>query len=110
MIRRIAVAYLLVQGVALVAYWLTLALVPAARAPFIPPGCTDDIALFTIALPDCLLYTATSFAGAYGLARSRAWTRMALSVHAGAALYAALLAMGMFVVDRRRPYRGAEAH
>lgn len=102
MFRKAAVAYLLVQGTALVAYWAVLALLPAARAPFMPPGSADARVLFAIAIPDGLFYMTTSLAGAYGIARTRNWVGPILWLHAGAALYAALLAIAMFIADTSR--------
>lgn len=92
MTPRLARSYLVVQGAAVVAWWVTLALWPAAREPFRVVG-APDAALLAFAPGDLLILGAGSLAAA--LARGRravlAW------LVAGATLYGALYTLSTAV-------------
>jgi hypothetical protein len=90
----LAIAYLIIQGVAVYAWWTILLLFPAAREPFKAPGAPDSTLLAFIGA-DLLVYAGGSLAAAYGLARRSSWAWPALCVNAGAAIYAALYALAL---------------
>ena len=84
-----AAAYLAVQGVGGLAWWVLLIAVPAARRPFVTAG-APEATLMAFVGADLLLYVGGSLTAAYGLARRRSWAWPVLCIHAGAAAYASL--------------------
>lgn len=94
MARSLAVAYLIVQGVAVYLWWAVLLLFPAAREPFKAPGAPDATLLAFIGA-DLLLYGGGSLFAAYGLARRLSWGWMMLCIDVGASVYAALYALAL---------------
>ncbi len=100
-VRSLAVAYLSIQGVALLAWWAVLLARPSARRAFVVEGAPDST-LLAFALGDLTLYAGTSFACAYGVLASRPWLRGALLVHAGAAGYGALYAVALAALEPSR--------
>jgi len=101
LIRVAAVAYLAVQSIALVAYWLMLWLWPSTRARFTAPS-APDATVMAFAAGDLLLYASASAACAIGIARRRTWLPAALWLHSGAAVYAALYALSLAVLVNDR--------
>lgn len=93
-VRRIAVAFLLLQALGAVIWWLALFLAPAIRAAFLAPGAPAST-LLAFCVPDLLLYVGAGVAAALGLARRRPWAWPLLCLHAGAAVYAALYALSL---------------
>lgn len=101
LIRTMAVAYLVVQSAALVAYWLMLWWWPGTRAQFGAPGAPDAMVM-AFATGDLALYATASAACAIGIMKRRWWLNGALWLHCGAAVYAALYALTLAVlVDDR---------
>jgi hypothetical protein len=90
-------AYLLVQALAVGLWWLVLALVPEARAPFVVAGWPEST-LLAFWLPDVVVLVAGSLAAAQALRRGRAWARPLLWLVAGAVVYATLWCLGANVV------------
>ena len=97
-IRTLAVWFLIVQGVGVVAWWLVLLLYPPARSPFMVPG-APDATLLAFLVADLLLYAGGSFVAAYGLGRGRPWGWPALCVNTGAAAYATLYGLALPLVS-----------
>jgi hypothetical protein len=91
-VRGLAVLFLVVQGVAVFAWWVLLLLLPAAREPFLAPNAPEPT-LFAFLLPDLAIYAGSSLLSAYGLSADRAWAWSVLTFHSGAALYATLYAL-----------------
>jgi hypothetical protein len=86
--RSLAVAYLAVQGVVGLAWWVAAALWPEFRWMFVAVG-TPNVVQVVFAAADLLLFVGGSLAGAVGLATRARWAWPVLCVHAGAAAYAA---------------------
>lgn len=97
--RAFAVTYLAFQAGSVAAFWLLLWLVPALRAPFLPADVPPRM-LGSLALADGVFLPLTSAAAAWSLLRPSRWTRHLLWLHAGAAVYAGLFAIGLWIVDR----------
>jgi protein-S-isoprenylcysteine O-methyltransferase Ste14 len=97
--RVFAVTYLAFQAGSVAAFWLLLWLVPALRAPFLPADVQPRM-LATLALADGVFLPITSAAAVWSLLRPSRWTPHVLWLHAGAAVYAGLFAIGLWVVDR----------
>jgi len=93
-IRTLAIAFLLLQAAGVLAWWATLLLVPDARQPFLAPNAPDSTLLAFIGA-DMALIVGGSLVTAYGLARRWSWAWVALCVHTGAVVYAALYALAL---------------
>ena len=89
LIRRLGAAFLLVQGLGGLAWWIVLLTVPASRRFFLAPG-APEVTLLAFVFADLFLYVGGSLAAAYGLLRGWPWGWPILCVHAGAAAYASL--------------------
>jgi hypothetical protein len=87
--QRLAVAYLVLQGVGVLAWWVVLAVAPGARALFTAAG-APDVVLLAFVVGDLALVAGGSFMAAVGVARGAAWAWPVLLVHAGAAAFAGL--------------------
>ncbi len=74
--------------------------VPSIR-PVFCPGDPSAINFMALGLADALLLPVSGVVAALGLMRGCSWARWAVWLHAGAALYAALLALGLWMTDRR---------
>jgi protein-S-isoprenylcysteine O-methyltransferase Ste14 len=98
--RAFAVTYLLAQSLAIVIFWVTLWQVPPIRRHFVLEN-APDASFLSLWLADAILLPVTGTLAAWGLVRERAWTRAVLWLHAGAALYAGLYALGLWIADRR---------
>lgn len=85
-----AIVYLLGIGLAGVAWWIIILALPAARGLFVPDGVSDDV-LLALLMPDALLFCGGAIMAAIGLMNRCRWAYAVLCVHAGAAMYAALL-------------------
>ena len=88
-LRRLAVAYLILQGVGVLAWWVLLLAFPASRALFTAEGAPDAV-LLAFLVGDVVLVGIGSFAAAAGITGHRAWAWPVLLVHAGAAVFAGL--------------------
>jgi len=100
MTRPLAIAYLVLQGLGAVTWWVLLLTWPAARQPFLADGAPDST-LLAFGGADLSLYAGLSLLCAYGLARGRRWAWPLLLVHVGAAAYAALYCLALPVVSGR---------
>ena len=98
MIRKGIVAFLIVQGGGGLLWWAILLSSAPARGLFLAPGAPDSTLLAFLGA-DLILYVGGSFVAAYGLARRRPWAGLALGVHGGAAIYAALYALALSVLS-----------
>ncbi|MBY0111277.1 MAG: isoprenylcysteine carboxylmethyltransferase family protein [Phycisphaerales bacterium] len=98
--RAFSVTYLTFQGLSVVAFWLLLACVPSLRAAFVPAEVPSRLA-FALGIADGVFFPASSLAAAAALHRSSRWALPLLWLHAGAAIYAALFAIGLWVVEPR---------
>lgn len=98
-LRKTTVAYLVLQGAAVFAWWLMLWRVPATRAWFVAPGWPEST-LLAFWLPDLALLAAGSLVAAWMVARRSRRAGAALWLVAGGMIYATLfcvsaaLAMG----------------
>ncbi len=92
--RRLAILFLVAQGVGVAVWWLAMLMFPAARGPFMAPGAPDST-LLAFVLPDLALYSGASLLAAYGLGRNTAWAWPALCLHSGAAIYTALYGLAL---------------
>lgn len=97
--RAFSVTYLAFQAGGVAAFWLLLWMVPLLRAPFLPAEIPQRW-LASLALADGVLFPITSAAAAWSLLRPSRWTMPLLWLHAGAAVYAGLFAIGLWLVDR----------
>jgi hypothetical protein len=96
---RWAAAYLTLQGLAALGWWLLLLGQPATRARFLVTG-APEATLLAFAAADLVLFIGGSLAVAAGLWAGKGWAWPLLLVHAGAAMYAALYAIGLWALDR----------
>ena len=87
--RRLAIWFLLLQGVGGVAWWITLILWPGSRQYFRPMAAPDSV-LLAFAAADLILYAFGSLLAAFGIWKRKSWVATALAIHVGAAAYAAL--------------------
>ncbi|MBX3385759.1 MAG: hypothetical protein KF768_04230 [Phycisphaeraceae bacterium] len=102
-LRALSIAYLAVQSLSLVAFWVWLAIDPDSRRLFVAAN-GPDATLLPFGVADILVYGSASSLSAWGLWRTpRAnWVFAALCVHAGAAMYAASYAIGVLFWDPTR--------
>ncbi len=91
---RVAVLFLIAQGLGASLWWGLLLSVPGSRQAFVPPG-WPTATLFPFLLPDFAVFIASAWVSAYGFARGRWWGWPALCVHCGAALYAGLFSVSL---------------
>ena len=88
-LRRLAVAYLVVQGIGVLAWWVLLFTVPDSRELFTADGAPDAVLLAFVA-GDVALVGLGSLVAAVGIARDTPWGWPVLLVHAGAAVFGGL--------------------
>lgn len=88
-VRRLAAAYLAVQGAAVALWWVLLAVRPGARRLFYPEGAPEEV-LLAFWLPDLLLMAAGSGAAAVMVGRRAAASAAVLWAVTGAVTYASL--------------------
>ena len=81
--------YMLIQGLAGVAWWVLVLVAPARRDWFTAPG-APDTTLFAFWFPDLVFLVVGSPLVAFGLWRARPWARKALLFVAGGVTYASL--------------------
>lgn len=93
-LRRLAVAYLVVQGAGVLAWWVLLLVVPDSRPPFTAAGAPDAVLLAFLAGDVCLVGLGSLVAAA-GIARAARWAWPALLVHAASAVYAGLYCVSL---------------
>src|SRR5262245_16350100 len=99
---KLAGPYFLLQGAAVVFWWLLIAFVGAARPQFLPGGVVDS-AFSAFAAPDVLVLAAASLtAGVQAMRRHPAAGRWAW-VATGAALYAAVYTIAWTVIRDAPP-------
>ena len=87
--RSIATAYLSLQAIGAMAWWVAVLRMPHARRHLVP----DSVPLetFQLLLPaDAILFIGGSLLSAWAIWRRRGWAPLCLAIHAGAALYAGL--------------------
>lgn len=100
-IRTLGCIYFVGQAAALIAFWLVLWRSPASREAFLAPG-APHVTLTAFAWGDLLLYMPTSLLAAWALARRSRFLVPVLFLHAGAAMYAALYAIGFALMQQDR--------
>ncbi len=91
--RRLAIWFLLLQGLGTVIWWALLLSFAPARAPFVAGG--HEAALLAFLLPDLPFYIGGSFLLAYALATSRPWAFAVLCIYSGGILYATLYTLAL---------------
>lgn len=96
-LRRLACAYLVVQGLGVLAWWVMIVAVPASRPLFTVPGAPDGL-LLAFLLGDVVLVGVGSLIAAVGVLRRTRWAWPVLLVHASAAVYAGLYCISLPVV------------
>ena len=89
LVRRLAIAFLILEALGTHLWWGLMLLRPEARGPFAIPG-APDAALLAFLVPDLVLYAGAAAVAALGLFLSRPWGWPALLLHTGAGVYAAL--------------------
>jgi hypothetical protein len=97
-LRLVFIAYCAVQSIMLLVWWAWLLSDSSAQAQFVPAG-SPTSTLIAFAAPDVLVFFTASTATAIGLAKRYRWTVHAAAVHAGAAVYAALYAISLAILD-----------
>lgn len=97
--RAFALTYLAIESLGVVIFWIALATLPDLRAAFVPTGAPAGL-LWSLAPAEAGL-VATGMLAIAGLTRRAIWVRGALWLHAGAGLYASLLAVGLMLVEPR---------
>lgn len=87
--RLVAIAYLTLQGIGALVWWVALLAGWIPRRWFWPR--TDFLeGLWAFFLPDALIFVAGSLVAAYGLSRRASWERAAVMLVAGGTLYAGM--------------------
>lgn len=100
-IRTLGWIYLVGQAVTLIVFWLVLWRSLASREAFLAPG-APHVTLTAFAWGDLLVYMPTSLLAAWALARRSKFQVPMLFLHAGAAMYAALYAIGFALMQQDR--------
>jgi hypothetical protein len=93
-LRRLAAAYLVVQGVGVLAWWVLLLTVPASRSLFTATGAPDAV-LLAFLVGDVVLVGVGSLVAAVGVARAARWAWPVLLAHAATAVYAGLYCVSL---------------
>lgn len=96
--NRLGAVYLMVQSLGATVWWLLLWLVPGARAYFRPAAC-PDVVLLAFFLPDALLFIGAALWAAHRLWKRPQQALLPLSLHVGAAVYAALFCLGQWILS-----------
>ncbi len=96
--RRAAARYFLLQGIAGLAWWALLWLVPESRGWFVPPAFASAW-LGALAVADVVLYAGGSLAAALVCMLAPRAAPIAAALVAGITGYALLLALGLSVVS-----------
>tara|TARA_R110002072_G_scaffold228234_5_gene385120 strand:- start:58536 stop:58928 length:393 start_codon:yes stop_codon:yes gene_type:complete len=96
--RRIGQGYLLLQAMAIAAWWLWLCSSSAARERFTVAGWPEET-LLAFAAPDLVLLVFGSALASRGVGQGRAWAPLAMWLVAGAASYAALFCLAASVLS-----------
>ncbi|MBX3388029.1 MAG: isoprenylcysteine carboxylmethyltransferase family protein [Phycisphaeraceae bacterium] len=96
--RAFATTFLVLQSCGIIAFWIVLWRYPGMRVFFFP----IDSAAFLAALAavDVTVLPVSGFVAAGLLFRPSPWTIPSLWIHAGAAIYAGVLAIGLWLADR----------
>lgn len=89
--------YLLFQSLGALLWWLILWLEPKSRALFRPHDAPDSV-LFAFALPDFVLFIGAALWAARALMKNPKTAIVPLSLHLGAASYAALFCLMQWVL------------
>lgn len=97
LLARAAGAYLVAQGLGVLAWWGVMLLVPVARAPFRAAG-APDASLLAFAVADVLLVGVASILAGIGVWAGHPRTGPVLLVHASAAVYAGLYCVSLPLV------------
>ena len=79
-------------------WWLALIAWPASRSPFLAEAAPDSTLLAFVGA-DLLLFVGGSFASAYGLLSKSPWAWPVLCAHTGAAVYAGLYCVALFLIS-----------
>lgn len=96
-LRRVAAAYLAVQGVGVLAWWVLLLVAPESRPLFTAAGAPDAV-LLAFLVGDVVLVGAGSLVAAVGIVRDTRWAWPVLLVHAATAVYAGLYCVSLPVL------------
>ena len=95
--RSLALAYLPLQGLAAVGWWVGLFAVPEWRRAFLAPG-APDVTLLAFLAADAVLFVGGSWLSAWWIARDDARRAPALWCTFGAIAYGALYTIGLSVM------------
>jgi hypothetical protein len=96
--RTAAVLFLVWQGMGGLAWWAMLLAWPESRAWFRASD-APNVTLLAFFIADVVLYCGGSLLAAYGLMHARPWAFPVLCVHSGAAMYAALYCLTLWMFD-----------
>ncbi len=88
--------YLLFQSLGAILWWLILWLEPSSRAAFRPVSAPDSV-LLAFALPDFILFIGAALLAARCLLKRPKSALIPLSIHVGAASYAALYCLAQWI-------------
>ncbi|MGA0060401.1 MAG: hypothetical protein ACO3RU_12525 [Planctomycetota bacterium] len=97
-LQRFGITFCAIEAVAGLSWWAALAASSDLRPLFFPAP-VDPLWFGALGLADGILYVGTAAAASVGLAGRRPWSGGALWLHAGAATYAGLLAIGLWWQD-----------
>lgn len=98
--QAFAVTYLLLQSVGIAVFWIVLWTRPAARVWFVFPG-APDATFLSLFLADGVFLVGSGLIAARSSLRGGRRSGSLLWLHAGAAIYASLCALGMTLLDPR---------
>ncbi len=95
-----SVTYLVLQSAGVIVFWLALWFLPSVRDRFVPAEARSGL-YATLALADAVVLPMTAILGALAIRRRLAWAVPVLWMHAGACMYAGLVAIGLWCFDSR---------
>jgi hypothetical protein len=97
-LHRFAAAYLILQSLAVTAWWVLLFVQPHWRVYF-KPAMVPDSALLAFALPDMVLLIGAGLWAAYRLISRPDSVLVPLALHTGGAVYATLWCLALWALS-----------
>lgn len=94
----VASAYLLFQSIAASLWWIWILSVPESRRYFFASDFSDNV-IYSLILPDAILFIGTGFLAAWGIAGKSPWFWPLLVLHCGAVWYAAIFAFSSTLLN-----------
>ena len=93
--HKIAAAYLILQSLLVVAWWVLLAVQPQWRVYF-KPASAPDVTLLAFALPDAFCFLGAALWAAWQLTNNPQRALLPLALHTGGAIYAWLYCVALW--------------